>query len=347
MYHYTIIQWLFFFYLYSFLGWCFESAYVSICERKLTNRGFMRGPFLPIYGAGAITMLVVSMPFQNSILLTYISGCIGATILEYVTCVIMEALFKVRYWDYSDKRFNFQGRICLKSTLTWGVFTVLAANYIQVALEALMLSIPGNVLVVVTFMLTGAILADFTMCFKAAIDLGNLLMKMAKVKSSFVSIQRRLDGVLAKVGGAKTSIVGTVSSAVAGIAEGVSTAKTEISQSISELKNGIEGKLERLKSLVLSRTTEEYPEDVKEEVLDIKAEFAASAEEHEAISNMDDFVQRSLIRSNPRMTSEKYKEALEELKVKASGRFSLKAWKKREKSGEKAEMKAAEINEKE
>ena len=70
MYSYTITQWLFFFYFYCFIGWCFESAYVSIKSRKLTNRGFMRGPFLPIYGSGAIMMLVVSMPFQDSLILT-------------------------------------------------------------------------------------------------------------------------------------------------------------------------------------------------------------------------------------------------------------------------------------
>lgn len=113
MIHYKAFQWLFFFYMYCFFGWCFESAYVSAKSRKLVNRGFMRGPFLPLYGSGAIMMLVVSMPFQENIFMTYIAGVIGATTLEYVTGVAMEALFKVRYWDYSNQRFNFQGHICL------------------------------------------------------------------------------------------------------------------------------------------------------------------------------------------------------------------------------------------
>ena len=334
MYHYTLIQWLFFFYLYSFIGWCFESTYVSICTRKLTNRGFMRGPFLPIYGAGATTMLVVSMPFRDSILLTYLSGCIGATVLEYITCVVMEALFKVRYWDDSQKKFNLHGRICLSSTLTWGVFTVLSAYYLQVALETFMMSIPGNVVVVVTFMLTGAILADFIMCFKTAVDMGNILMKMSKVKSRFVNVQRRLDSVFAKLEGAKNSIVGTVSSAVAGIAGGVSNAKVEISQSASDLKGGIETRFEKLKMMLFSRGAEEdvaefgeEVQEIKSEILDIKAEYDASAEEHEAITSMEDYVQRSMIRSNPGMTSDRYKDALEELKSKAS-RFSMRKRKK-------------------
>ena len=135
MYHYTVIQWLFFFYFYCFCGWCFESTYVSIKTKKLTNRGFMRGPFLPIYGSGAIMMLVVSMPFKDSLILTYIAGCIGATALEYVTGVTMEALFKVRYWDYSKNKFNFQGHICLGSSLAWGFLTILMTEFVHVPVD--------------------------------------------------------------------------------------------------------------------------------------------------------------------------------------------------------------------
>ena len=109
---YTWIQWAFFFFFYSFFGWCFESAYVSLKQKRLVNRGFIHGPFLPLYGTGGVMMLVVSSPFRDNLLLTFVAGCIGATVLEYVTGVAMEALFKVRYWDYSHKKLNFQGQIC-------------------------------------------------------------------------------------------------------------------------------------------------------------------------------------------------------------------------------------------
>ena len=125
MIHYKIAQWVFFFYIYCFLGWCFESAFVSAKSRKLVNRGFMRGPFLPLYGSGAMMMLVVSMPFRENVLLTYVAGVIGATALEYVTGVTMEALFKMRYWDYSNRFMNFQGHICLRSSVAWGFLRIL------------------------------------------------------------------------------------------------------------------------------------------------------------------------------------------------------------------------------
>ena len=123
---YTWIQWLFFFFFYSFFGWCFESTYVSLHEKRFVNRGFIRGPFLPLYGTGALMMLIVSMPFQDNLILTYVAGCVGATVLEYITGVLMETLFKVRYWDYSDKKFNINGYICLGSSIAWGFLTIFA-----------------------------------------------------------------------------------------------------------------------------------------------------------------------------------------------------------------------------
>ena len=105
---YTPFQWLVFFYIYSFLGWVFESSYVSLRKRKFVNRGFMKGPFLPIYGSGAVMMLFVSEPFQDNLVLTYFAGVVGATLLELVTGMALEAIFKVRYWDYSNQKFNYK-----------------------------------------------------------------------------------------------------------------------------------------------------------------------------------------------------------------------------------------------
>ena len=124
MYSYTWYQWLTFFYLYCFAGWIFESAYVSILKKRLVNRGFLRLPLLPLYGTGAVMMLWVSLPFEDNLLLVYLSGVVAATILEYVTGWTMERLFKMKYWDYSDQPFNLFGFVCLKNCLAFGVASV-------------------------------------------------------------------------------------------------------------------------------------------------------------------------------------------------------------------------------
>lgn len=190
-------KWVFYFYLYSFFGWCFESTYVSLKEKRPVNRGFMRGPFLPIYGAGAVMMLVVSRPVQYSILLTYLAGCVGATLLEYIVGTVTEALFRVRYWDYTGKFLNFQGQICLSSTLVWGLFTVLMTRYIHRPIQELAEAMPQGLLFVITMLLTIYISADFSLSFKAALDMRDVLARLENARLEMERLQRRLDVVIA------------------------------------------------------------------------------------------------------------------------------------------------------
>ena len=305
MYSYTMIQWMFFFYFYCFGGWCVESAYVSVKTRKLTNRGFLRGPFIPLYGSGATMMLVISMPFQDNVFLVYLAGCVGATILEYVTGVVMEALFKVRYWDYSDHRFNFQGRICLMNTLAWGLLTILTTELIHVPVERLMFMIPKKVLTVVTSAVTAVFIADFSLSFKAAVDLRDLLAKMEKTKEELVGIYGRLNAIISRA------------------EESLGERKDAIAVSVEDLKRSIEGALERLKIMAVSKPSA-YLESVKEELLELKTKYAVSVEIRSRLSSIRDFFQRDILRSNPTMTSDIYKESLEELKQEAERRDEKK-----------------------
>lgn len=317
MYSYSVIQWLFFFYFYCFCGWCVESAYVSFKDRKLTNRGFMRGPFLPIYGSGAIMMLVVSIPFQDSIVLTYVAGCVGATILEYVTGVVMEALFKVRYWDYSHKKFNFQGHVCLGTSLSWGFLTILMTEFVHVPVERLVLSIPGQALTVVTLALTAAIFADFALSFKAAVDLRDILVRMEQAKQEMMRIQKRLDAIITLAGEAmenrRDALADSVSTVKEELVSGLAARRDEFVGSITELKTAIEARLEHIKDIAQTKSGG-YLESVRAEVLELKEKYTFNAEDRRRMAKLKDFFQREMLRSNPGMTSLKYKEELEELK---------------------------------
>lgn len=100
---YTPLQWLLIFFVYSVLGWVWESCYVSVKSKRWVNRGFLHGPWLPIYGSGAVVVLLVTLPARGRPALIFLLGMIGATVLEYVTGESMEKFFHMRYWDYSDK----------------------------------------------------------------------------------------------------------------------------------------------------------------------------------------------------------------------------------------------------
>ena len=127
----TFFHILAYFVIYSFLGWVLESIVRTICERKIINTGFLIGPFCPIYGFGAIIMILFLDGFKNNILLLFFVSVIVLTLWEYVVGVLLEKLFHTKYWDYSDHKFNYKGRICLTNSIAWGILGVLFINYIH------------------------------------------------------------------------------------------------------------------------------------------------------------------------------------------------------------------------
>ena len=301
MIHYKIAQWLFFFYVYCFLGWCFESAFVSAKSRKLVNRGFMRGPFLPLYGSGAMMMLVVSMPFRDNVVLTYVACVIVATALEYVTGVTMEALFKVRYWDYSNRFMNFQGHICLRSSIAWGFLTILMTRVIHQPIEQLVMSVSYRGLSYVTALMTIYIVVDFTLSFKAALDLRDILAKMQTVREEMERMSRRLDVIIAFSNEEKEQ------------------RRQERELSVQELSNGLRQRFANLREIIQLRPSD-YGESIREEIAELRGKFSNYTDPQKSYREMLDFYKRDMIRNNPTMASRKFKSALEELKNIAGGR---------------------------
>lgn len=118
------------FFLFSIIGWMVESIYISFCDRKLTNRGFMTGPFCPIYGFGATLGYIILHPFANNLVALYIVGAVLATIFEFLVAKLMVKLFGEFWWDYNNKFCNYKGMICLESTLAWGLYAVIIITFL-------------------------------------------------------------------------------------------------------------------------------------------------------------------------------------------------------------------------
>lgn len=112
------------FILYSVLGWLVESIYMSFCNRRLTNRGFGKGPFCPIYGFGAMACYLILSPLKGHYLKVYIMGAVLATVFEFIVGKGMLKFLGELWWDYNDKPFNYKGIICLESTLAWGFYSI-------------------------------------------------------------------------------------------------------------------------------------------------------------------------------------------------------------------------------
>lgn len=136
---YELLMW---FLMYSMMGWLVESIYMSICNKKLTNRGFARGPFCPIYGVGALTAYFILRPYSYNNILLFLLGSLCATTLEFLTAMLMKKIFGEIWWDYNEKPFNYKGIICLESSIAWGFYTIFLFMFLQNIVMGLVAAIP-------------------------------------------------------------------------------------------------------------------------------------------------------------------------------------------------------------
>ena len=116
----TIYEVLWIFIVYAVIGWCSEVAYAALDTGKFVNRGFLNGPYCPIYGFGISLVIVVLTPLKENLLILYIGSVILTSVIEYITGYLLEKVFHNKWWDYSDKPYNIKGYICLKFSLFWG-----------------------------------------------------------------------------------------------------------------------------------------------------------------------------------------------------------------------------------
>ena len=119
------------FIIYSVLGWFVESVYMSFCNHRLTNRGFAKGPFCPIYGFGAVIGYLVLNPLSGHYVTLYLTGALLATTFEYLVGIMMQKLLGEVWWDYTEKPMNYKGIICLESTIAWGFYAIIITMFLH------------------------------------------------------------------------------------------------------------------------------------------------------------------------------------------------------------------------
>lgn len=191
MYNYTLVQWVLIFYIYCVFGWIFESTVVSVQQRRFVDRGFLRGPMLPIYGFGAVIMLHVALPLDGHPAAIFCAGMVVATAFEYVVGWLMEALFKVRYWDYSTHRFQFQGRICLQSSLAWGALSLALPYGLHRPVHWIVSQLTPVWTWVVTGLVTVCFAADVISSTRTALQLAKLFEELEKMRDEVDVLRAR------------------------------------------------------------------------------------------------------------------------------------------------------------
>ncbi|MBK5200073.1 MAG: putative ABC transporter permease [Spirochaetaceae bacterium] len=120
-----------YFFIYCFAGWICEIFYCAMLEKHFTNRGFLRGPYLPIYGSGAMSIIYVVSPIFSNPILIFIFSLIVCSLIEYIGSLILEKAFHIKLWDYSNYFANINGRICLLNSSLFGVFGIVLVYFIH------------------------------------------------------------------------------------------------------------------------------------------------------------------------------------------------------------------------
>ena len=323
MYEYGWYQWLAFFYIYCFFGWIFESTYVSVKKGHFVNRGFLRLPMLPIYGTGAVMMLWVSLPVRDSLLLVYTSGAIAATILEYVTGWGMERLFKVKYWDYSNQRFQLNGYICLSSTIAWGFLTVLLTEILHPPIARYVLGIPLGVLLVCIGGITVLFVLDAVRSVKEALDL-------AKVLDAMTNMRAELDDLQVQMALLKAEMQHRAAESRDESLLRLELLKSQAEARTAALRKEASARTAALKDEAAARTTaateaaasrlDAWKNSVEERAAALSRRLEEVDEKRQNLAGRMNFYRKGLLRGNPSASSARFAEALKELREMAEKR---------------------------
>ena len=323
MYEYGWYQWLAFFYIYCFFGWIFESTYVSVKKGHFVNRGFLRLPMLPIYGTGAVMMLWVSLPVRDSLLLVYTSGAIAATILEYVTGWGMERLFKVKYWDYSNQRFQLNGYICLSSTIAWGFLTVLLTEILHPPIARYVLGIPLGVLLVCIGGITVLFVLDAVQSVKEALDL-------AKVLDAMTNMRAELDDLQVQMALLKAEMQQRVAESRDESLLRLELLKSQAEARTAALREEASARTAALKDEAAARTTaaaeaaasrlDAWKNSAEERAAALSRRLEEVDEKRQNLAGRMNFYRKGLLRGNPSASSARFAEALKELREMAEKR---------------------------
>lgn len=179
-----IVYLLTYFILYSFLGWVLESVSKTIAQRKLVNSGFLNGSICPIYGCGAVIMILALGFLKNNILLLFIVSFFVLSIWEYIVGVLLEKIFKTKYWDYSENKFNIKGRVCLKNSIFWGVLGVIFIEYIHPLIESKIVLMSLNILIYANIILYIALIVDTIVSSIKTAKLEKAMLKIEEIEKS-------------------------------------------------------------------------------------------------------------------------------------------------------------------
>ena len=181
-----------YFIVYSFLGWIMETTYCSILEKRFVVRGFLYGPICPIYGVGVLMMICWFTPLVGHPFFFYVTATAVMSAWEYFVGWLLEVTTHMKYWDYSDHRFNLKGRICLSTSLFWGVAAYAAIYWIHPATVRLFQRLPPFWQTLLAALLLAVTVADAVFTIRHLALTSGFLSKAEQVRKDLEAQRKQL-----------------------------------------------------------------------------------------------------------------------------------------------------------
>lgn len=196
-----------YFFIYSFIGWCLEVVFCSVNTGQFVNRGFLNGLYCPIYGFGAVAMVLLLAPFTGNMFTLFVFAVLITSLLELVTGFVLEKLFHTKWWDYSEQPFNIGGYICLKFSLAWGLAGVFLMRLLHPEIAFLVSKIPTTVGWVFLAVMYAVILTDI---LATVLTMKNLNQRLHEISTLAGKLHGASDAVAKKLGSTAISAANKV-----------------------------------------------------------------------------------------------------------------------------------------
>lgn len=195
---YTISMLFLLFIIYSFLGWCMEMVVCYISTKEWVNRGFLIGPICPIYGCGCLLMILLLEKYLKDPFVLFVMAMLLCSLLEYFTSYLMEKLFKARWWDYSHKKYNINGRICLDNILAFGILGLLMMYLINPFVAKMLGYVSLNIINIVAIVIAVIFVIDNVISLKVISSFKTVVKSIHK--DSTAEITKKVREILSDKG---------------------------------------------------------------------------------------------------------------------------------------------------
>ena len=283
------------FFIYAFLGWCTEVSYAATKTGKFVNRGFLNGPWCPIYGFGVVIVLAFLEPLKNNLFLLFLGSVVLTSALEWLTGFLLEKLFAQRWWDYSNEPFNLSGYICLRFSLAWGFACLFVVKLLHPTVLLFIRLIPH---------LVGLVL------------LGILLVVMAIDLAATVSAIAKLNRRLALI----DELAGRIREASNDFGEDLAERVLDAAEKGADWREDLEELSDQL-----AQRREELSDDLDELKDDFQARLDARKAQNrqqlqewkdsvQALMDKESFGQKRLLKAFPSLRSLQHRAAMERLR---------------------------------